>query len=54
MSAPRRPVVQRAVRGQGPTPRRAAAGVPERSDSQACVPLYAQTWLLAQSGRIVV
>ena len=50
----RRPVVSRALCRQGPAARRAAAGVPERSDPSACLPLYAQAWLMAQSSGVVV
>ncbi len=49
-----RAVVHRTLGGQGPASRAAAAGLPERSDPYACVPLYAQTWLLAPASGMVV
>ena len=39
---------------QGLAARRAAPRVPERSDPSACLPLYAQAWVMAQSSRVVV
>jgi hypothetical protein len=46
--------VSRALCGEGPAPRCAAACLPERSDPYACLPLYPHTRLLAQPSGMVV
>ena len=49
-----RPMVSRPLPPQGLAARCAAPRVPERSNPSACLPLYPEAWVMAQSSRVVV